>query len=332
MLIVDFLKSQLESDIIIGRIDEHRFFIAMDSNKNSSFFIATTINKFNSGFYIDNIPMPIKTSIAVVNNIPPDRIKSDLIFSSLENTLTEARKIPGNSFFISDLMTDNKKTKNNIEIINSFSAALNASDIIAVYQPKIDSRTGHVYGAEALCRWRRDGRLLTPGAFMPIIEDTALMVSLDKKIITDALIFNRHLYECGIIHVMSVNVSFITIISDGFLDFVINLIDLLTMPPSLIEIEILETTSKKELSLAQAVIKGLSSIGVRIALDDFGTGASSLLNLTTVHYDVIKIDRSIVQGLTLDKTNNPYQAIIESLQLFTHGLSKDLVIEGVETQ
>jgi diguanylate cyclase (GGDEF)-like protein len=208
--------------------------------------------------------------------------------------------------------------------------AIEGGELVIDYQPEADVATGDVSKVEALVRWRHPKHgLLAPDEFIPIAEQTGLIRKLTRHVLDAALAQCAAWQASGIELVVAVNISGRELVD---LDFPAEVDELLTkwnIHPSKLELEITERTIMTDSFRAVAILAQLNELGVRIAIDDFGTGYASLGSLRQLPIDVIKIDRSLVQGMT----ENQEDATLVRMAIDTgHHLGLEVVAEGVETE
>ncbi len=209
--------------------------------------------------------------------------------------------------------------------------ALALGQIVAYYQPQYDLLTGAIVGAEALARWKHPERgVLAAGAFVPLAEDSGIVFALDGKIIGDAVQARVKLRERGIGDDFRIwcNISARQLARGVPAEQLSALLAKAGCSPSAIGIELTETAVLPDVHAAAVHIGQARRLGVKVALDDFGTGHSSLTLLRSLEIDAVKIDRSFVGDLTLDRTN---VAIVRSVIMLAHDLGLSVVAEGVET-
>ncbi|OHX19806.1 two-component system response regulator [Chromobacterium sphagni] len=199
----------------------------------------------------------------------------------------------------------------------------------AYYQPKVDVTGAAVVGVEALMRWRDDnGDIISPGHFIPLAEETGLIVPLGRFILRQACLDGKRWYDAGRPLRIAVNVSAVQIADGGFSDTVRSVLAETGIAPELLELEITEGVLAANVAQTMEVLTGLRGLGVSIAVDDFGTGYSNLAYLKQFPIDVLKIDQSFVRDMIGDKSNT---AIISAIISMANGLGLRLVAEGVET-
>ncbi len=214
-----------------------------------------------------------------------------------------------------------------IELENSLRRGLRNGDLLLHYQPQIDRRTGRIVGVEGLARWQRGDRLVLPGEFIPIAEETNLIVDIDRWAIQAACRQNRIWQQSGLPPIrVSVNVAAANFDTDDLVDTVKAALDDSGLAAEHLELEVTETTLMRDVQRSDRTLRALKALGVRIAIDDFGTGFSSLSYLGNYGFNVLKIDQSFVRDVTEPNQSAITRAII--------GLGSQLqcrtIAEGVE--
>ncbi|MBS2015708.1 MAG: EAL domain-containing protein [Deltaproteobacteria bacterium] len=200
------------------------------------------------------------------------------------------------------------------------------------YQPKVEIPSGLVRGAEALLRWRSlDLGPISPGDFVPIAEETGLIVPLGEWVLRTACEQAREWSERAPERALrvAVNVSARQFRDVGFAELVAKTLREVGLRPDLLELEITEGLLMQDTVGSVKVLDDLKKLGVRIALDDFGTGYSSLGYLAHLPIDVIKIDRSFIRDLD---DSNKSATITSAIIGLSRGLDLEIVVEGVETK
>jgi predicted signal transduction protein with EAL and GGDEF domain len=204
--------------------------------------------------------------------------------------------------------------------------ALANSAFELAYQPVLQTRTCKVLGFEALIRWNHPVRgTISPAEFIPIAEDTGLIVSIGKWVLRNACMaataWPGHI---GV----AVNLSAVQFRGGHLLDAVEAALAESGLAPSRLELEITESVLLQKSDDRLAMLHRLRALGVRIALDDFGTGYSSLSYLRSIPFDKIKIDRSFIGDLA---TNRESRVIVRTIINLAIGLGMTVTAEGVET-
>ncbi|MBX3220332.1 MAG: EAL domain-containing protein [Labilithrix sp.] len=199
------------------------------------------------------------------------------------------------------------------------------------YQPKVEIPSGRVSGAEALLRWTSPERgCVSPAEFVPIAEDTGLIVPLGEWVLRTACRQAKEWEATAPTPLrVAVNVSARQFREPGFCALVADVLRETGLAPNLLELEITEGMVMQDTATSGEVLLALKQLGVRIALDDFGTGYSSLSYLTKLPIDALKIDRSFITNLGSAAKSETITAAIIGL---SRGLDIDVVVEGVETE
>lgn len=209
--------------------------------------------------------------------------------------------------------------------------AVEKSELLLHYQPQLSLLTGAVIGVEALLRWQHPAQgLIPPGRFIPMAEDSGLIVSIGEWVVAEACRQMREWLDAGVPPIkVAVNLSARHFRSDNLCRSVSDALAVHQIDPRTLELEITEGAMMDDVGIAARAIQRLKEIGVRLSLDDFGTGYSSLAYLSRFPIDVVKIDQSFVREITSDPGN---AAIAQAIIAMSHKLGKVVLAEGVETE
>ena len=209
--------------------------------------------------------------------------------------------------------------------------AVERRELVLHYQPVLSLATRELVGFEALVRWMRDGRLVPPAEFIPVAEDTGLIVPIGAWVLAEAC---RQLAAWRAAHpaagglTVSVNVSRRQLGDPGLLPAVERALATNRLDPAAVVLEITESVMMEEADAAAGVLARLREIGVRLSMDDFGTGYSSLACLHKFPLDELKVDRAFVRNL-LDQRDAA--AVVHAIVTLAHNLGMRVVAEGLET-
>lgn len=218
-----------------------------------------------------------------------------------------------------------------IEMEQLIKAALEKQYFFLVYQPQYVLKGKKLRGFEALLRLRLpDGTMVSPGEFIPVAEKSDLILHIDDYVLRramDEFIRIKSVSECPLR--VSVNVSAKNIAGEGFAEYVESILKEKNFPPQLLEIEITEYCLLESMPQTIHNIQRLSSLGVQFALDDFGTGYSSLSYLSKLPIDLLKVDRSLLDGMEQEKTKLDFVCTIISMG---HLMECEVISEGVENE
>lgn len=214
--------------------------------------------------------------------------------------------------------------------LTEFQYALSDGRITYHLQPQVDMETGEIIGAEALTRWiDKDGSLISPATFIPALEESGFVVTLDKYIWQGVASWLRERIDRGLRVVpVSLNVSRVDILACDVAEHMGSLAAQYNLPPELMRIEITETAYTGESEAVDKLTADLHTRGFSTYMDDFGTGQSTLAMLKNVNVDVIKLDRTFVPT---DRDQGRSTQIISSMLEMAQSLHLPVVVEGVET-
>jgi diguanylate cyclase (GGDEF)-like protein len=224
-------------------------------------------------------------------------------------------------------------TNNRFSLETALRNAIEADGLQLAFQPLIELSTGRVAGFEALARWQRDdGQMISPAEFIPVAEDSGLIVPLGQWVIQAAARnlanWDRANGGSGVNAYIAVNVSAIQIARDDVATIVREALAENNVTANRLMIELTESAIIGDPDVALSVLRELKSLGTRIAMDDFGTGYSNLAYLQELPLDVLKIDRSFVDRMTQDKDK---AAIVRTIQSLAEAMEMQTTAEGVET-
>ncbi len=269
--------------------------------------------------------VPVNSSFGIVNSTA-ENVSLDSMIAYADIALYEAKNNGKNkAVFYHEGMSEKIRTSEKIKTI--LEDAIENDGVQVLYQPQVDLETGEIHGYEALTRLKNAP--VSPADFIPVAEDTGLIVKLDR-IVTEKVVQQISTWrEHGIdLHQVNINYSYGQINDTKYVDFLAGLLKQYDISPSLIGIEITESlfASNKEKTLR--LLNQFKDLGVSLALDDFGTGYSSLSYLTYLPVNVVKIDKSLVDNY-LSGTRDKF---IKNIVRLVHSLEMKLTVEGVEQQ
>ena len=217
-----------------------------------------------------------------------------------------------------------------IEILSTIDSAIKNNELITYYQPKINSETGVMCGAEALVRWKKpDGTIIYPDQFVPIIERSGQIIQVDYFMYQQVFQFiSERIKENKPVVPISINVSRQHFKKLEIINYVKSLQRVYNIPPQYAEFEITETVCMEDTAKAIKFIRTFHDMGFKVSMDDFGSGYSSLYLLSELPIDIIKMDKCFLQTQEL---KHKERVIISNVINMTHQLDIQTLCEGVET-
>ncbi|HEX6361698.1 MAG TPA: EAL domain-containing protein, partial [Albitalea sp.] len=220
------------------------------------------------------------------------------------------------------------KGREKLELETALHKAIERNELVLHYQPKIDVRSARMVGAEALMRWQRGDKLVAPGDFIPLAEETGLIIPMSEWAIREAARQARLWQDSfGFNDSIAVNLPNRLFERTNLVEHIQHAVTAYGVPHQAIKLEITETGLMKDLQNVIPTLHRLKDIGVQISIDDFGTGYSSLAYLTTMPISELKIDRSFVRDLGLTKES---KAVVVAIMSLARALDLRVVAEGVE--
>lgn len=222
----------------------------------------------------------------------------------------------------------NQKQMQDRALENRFESAISNKEFVAYFQPKYDVKIEKIVGAESLVRWiNSDGSMVMPGDFIPLYERDGLIVRLDEYIFRHVCEFQRELMEKGQeLLPISVNLSRASIHHIGVVDRYVEIVKETGIPFSCVSIELTETATLNNVKIRDFTER-LVNAGFAFHMDDFGSGYSSLITLSELPFNTLKIDKSLVDCIGQQKGRMVVQQVI----ILAHGLGMNVITEGVET-
>ncbi|OSN86365.1 Phytochrome-like protein cph2 [Pseudomonas syringae pv. actinidiae] len=217
-----------------------------------------------------------------------------------------------------------------LELESDLRHALEQQEFTLYYQPQFSGDGKRLTGAEALLRWRHPRRgLVPPNDFIPVLEELGLVVEVGDWVLTEACRQLKHWHQAKVrVPKVSVNIS-ARQFSDGQLGKrIAHILEQTGLSPACLELELTESILMREVNEAMQILDGLKNLGLSIAVDDFGTGYSSLNYLKQFPIDVLKIDRTFVDGLPSGEQD---AQIARAIIAMAHSLNLSVIAEGVET-
>lgn len=219
----------------------------------------------------------------------------------------------------------------NVKMENELKEAIYGNNFELHYQPQYYSGNRKLRGMEALIRWRDgSGRMISPAVFIPIAEKNGAIISIGRWVMEESIRqFAQWQHKCREPLILSINVSPIQYMKDGFVDELLQLLSTYQVHPQEVELEITESVLIEDFDKVTAKLRTLRDYGIRVSLDDFGTGFSSLSYLKKLPIDTLKIDKSFIDTVMSDAAT---RVITESIISMVRTLGLETIAEGVEQE
>ena len=239
-------------------------------------------------------------------------------------------KAAGRNNFQFFMQRMNQAAAQHFELETSLRSALANREFILYFQPIMDIRSRTVRSMEVLLRWRRDGQMVMPDQFIPILEENGLIVPVGEWVMREACRQQQEWRDLGLVPVpLAVNLSPRQFMHRGLVDAVRRVLEDTGADPALLEFEITETALMQHGEQTLEILGQINRMGIRLSIDDFGTGYSSLAYLKRFPVKKIKIDRAFIKDLE-DSAED--RAIVDAIIALSNSLQLTVVAEGVETE
>lgn len=324
----EYVKKLMPQDCFAARLDGDNFYFVVRNECLESFIaeLATLTIDVNLGDLTKKIPVKFRVGIYnmqegdnISDCIPKARAALSLARQSLEQDIV---------VFKSVFMEELNKQK---FVDENFHDALKNREFTVYYQPKVDNRNKSIYGCEALVRWIKNGKIISPGEFIPVLENNGNICNLDFYVLECVCRDLVNWIKKGIEPVRtSVNFSRLHLHNRHISSDILAIIDRYGVDHKYIEIELTESSGYGDFNAFAQFITDMKSHDIAISIDDFGTGYSSLNLLKNIDADIVKLDKSFIDKV--DNMNRADDVIISAIINMAHELEMSVITEGVETK
>lgn len=329
--VVGRLKSQLEAGDRVARLGSDEFALLIDTRREpqrAERVAERIVEALAEPYWIDGESLLIGCSLGVAH--ARAQAGADPLMWHAHIAMQQAKGVHGCTYHIFDERI-NRNARSLADLEGELRRALRRDELELHYQPRLDLEEGRIVGLEALVRWRHAERgLLPPSEFVPLAEQSGLIVPLGYWVISRALRDMQILRERGLtpLH-MAVNLSFRQFQDSQLLATLSRLIVQHGVDARWLEFELTETAVMRRNDLVKQTMDALGRLGVRFSLDDFGTGFSSFVHLNSLPIALLKVDRSFVGGMEEREEN---RKLVHAMINLAHNLHLEVVAEGVETE
>ena len=325
------IKESLRQSDTVARIGGDEFVVmleGMDRPQDITAVVQKLLDRLKQPFAFEGREFASSASIGI-SLYPADGIDATSLVKHADMAMYRAKQQARGSyrFFAASM---NEEMARRFALEADLRRALARDELVLYYQPRIDAHSGRINGAEALLRWRHPDRgLVTPGDFIPLAEETGLIVPIGEWVLKAACARARQWQEEGFDLRVSVNLSARQFAERTLVDEVAGALRASGLAPQALELEVTETVVMANPAQAAQTLEELKGLRVGLSLDDFGIGYSSLSYLKMFPFDALKIDRAFVGGIPSDRED---VAIAEAVIYLAHALGMHAVAEGVETE
>jgi diguanylate cyclase (GGDEF)-like protein len=323
------LQYALNSHCSIYRLGGDEFVVLLEeaSGEKAENVAREIIEVFQHTFTINHQEINITPSVGI-SSYPESGIDSDALFKAADAAMYLAKGKGRNNyqFYNSEL---NEVLTRKLLIENELRKAISRNEFELYYQPKFHLQSRRLIGMEALLRWnsKKIGPV-SPAEFIPVAEDTGLIVSIGEWVLKNACIQNKKWQQRGYEALcLSVNVSVQQFKHSNIVNSVENVLKETGLNPNYLELEITESIMQN-VEESKKVMTGLRGLGLKISLDDFGTGYSSLHILKNLPINTLKIDKSFISDIKVDNDQSMVKGIID----IASNLDLEIVAEGIEQE
>lgn len=332
LVVSNKIKNVLRREDILARLGGDEFVIIIEDIDNAIDVLTITnhiLDTMRQAIKIKNNTHYISASIGI-SIFPDDSKNPNNLLKFADVAMYEAKATGKNSAqFYSSEMT--KELVARISLESELREAIQKDEFVVVYQPQIDASSEKIIGMEALVRWQHPTKgLLSPIEFIPIAEDTGLIIPLDQLVMKKATKQLSQWYEKGLNPgVLAMNLAMKQLQQVNFIQILSLILQESECKPEWIELEVTEGQIMKNPEEAIEILRQINDLNIELAIDDFGTGYSSLSYLKRLPIDKLKIDKSFVNGLPDGEEDI---AIAKAVIALTQSLNIKVIAEGVETK
>ncbi|WP_198155007.1 EAL domain-containing protein [Salisediminibacterium beveridgei] len=332
VMVGERLKDGVDSRVVISRFggDEFTMMSSPIKDREDVSILANRIHSlFQKPFHLEGHDVFISCSIGI-SIYPNNGSSTEDLIKNADMAMYEAKAQGRNVFaFYTEKLYSNML--NRIEMEAELRKAIEEEQLVLYYQPQFSLNDGKLVGFEALVRWPHDRLgVVSPGEFIPLAEETGLIIALGNQVIRMAAAQQRQWLDEGYrIVPVSVNVSVMQLVHENIIGTLEDALEDFDLKSYYLGIEVTESISAEHLFTIRETLQTIQAKGIVVSIDDFGTGHSSLSYLKNFPVDYLKIDQTFINGIG---SGNKDEAIVRSVISMAEGLKMQVIAEGVENR
>jgi diguanylate cyclase (GGDEF)-like protein/PAS domain S-box-containing protein len=327
------MKKCLRATDTVVRLGGDEFVIVLFDQAKDADAVLVTLQRISTAIatpmHIAGHEIKVTSSIGIAS-YPGDAEDPDMLLANADAAMYRAKESGRDNFqfYTPEL---NLKVQEKLAHQDALRHALYRSEFSLVYQPQVDLKTGATFAVEALLRWNNPVLgAIPPSKFVPLAEETGLIVSIGEWVLREACRQNKAWQDAGLPPIIvSVNISARQFREKALVDVIIRALADSGLEPQYLELELTESLIMQDATWAVSVMKTLQAFGIKLAIDDFGTGHSNLSALKTFPVARLKIDKSFIDNLAVSESD---QAVVGTVISLGQKLNMRVIAEGVETE
>ncbi|RMS42667.1 Sensory box protein [Pseudomonas amygdali pv. photiniae] len=326
------LKDCLDENSVVARLGGDEFSIVVTHHVYSESLIKALANHvveaLGKPFNLGGQDVFVSASVGIAN-YPFDGRDTGVILKNADTAMYHAKKSGRNNYKFYNA-TMNESLVRRLQTETLLRGALDRDEFILHFQPKVSLTDGRISGLEALLRWNHPEQgMVSPAEFIPILEDTGLIIPVGEWVIRNVCETIKSWEENNVMQVpIAINLSVRQLQVKGLAETIKHIVEGYGINPALLEFELTESMLMIDPESAVNILRDIKSYGISLSVDDFGTGYSSLAYLKRFPLDALKIDRAFIKDIT---SNHEDAAITRAVIVLAHELGLKVIAEGVET-
>jgi diguanylate cyclase (GGDEF)-like protein/PAS domain S-box-containing protein len=325
------IQTSIGNKNLIVRMGGDEFICIIEDLQNdmeAENYAKSIITAFSEPFKLKNTDIFITASIGI-SLFPYDGDEADILISNADSAMYQAKK-KGRNQYEKVRVNESAGAFEKLLLENNLRKALKENELTLYFQPQINLKTNEMNSMEALIRWHHpELGLISPGDFIPIAEETGLILLIDEWVLRTACTKMKERQNAGFPPFrVAVNLSAAQFLQKDLIVKIDQILADTSLDPSYLELEITENMVMHDVKAAIQVLKNLKERGIHLSIDDFGTGYSSLTYLKDLPVDILKIDQSFIKDID---TNSNSSSLTKAIVSLGHDLNLKVIAEGVET-